>query len=89
MNKNNFYTIKSTLELKFKTSKLCDISYNSFLPEFNIVKSRRSAITMKKKEYSLIFQIDSNDITAFRASINEIISFGKVIDSTLKIVENS
>jgi hypothetical protein len=40
MIKNNFYTIKSTLELKFKTSKLCDISYNSFLPEFNIVKSK-------------------------------------------------
>ena len=89
MNKNNFYTIKSTLELKFKTSKLCDISYNSFLPEFNIVTSKRSTISMKKEEYSLIFQIDSNDITAFRASINEIISFGKVIDNTLKIVENS
>jgi len=89
MNKNNFYTIKSTLELKFKTSKLCDISYNSFLPEFNIVKSKRSTISMKKEEYSLIFQIDSNDITAFRASINEIISFGKVIDNTLKIVEIS
>jgi tRNA threonylcarbamoyladenosine modification (KEOPS) complex Pcc1 subunit len=44
---------------------------------------------MKKEEYSLIFQINSNDITAFRASINEIISFGKVIDNTLKIVENS
>ncbi len=89
MNKNNFYTIKSTLKLKFNTSKLCDISYNSFLPEFNIVKSKRSTISMKKEEYSLIFQIDSDDITAFRASINEIISFGKVIDSTLKIVENS
>jgi hypothetical protein len=33
--------------------------------------------------------IESNDITAFRASINEIISFGRTIDGVLKIVEKA
>lgn len=89
MNNNNFYKIISTLELQFKNSHLCDISYNSFLPEFNIQKSKRSTISLQKEEKSLVFMIESNDITAFRASINEIISFGRTIDGVLKIVEKS
>jgi tRNA threonylcarbamoyladenosine modification (KEOPS) complex Pcc1 subunit len=89
MNNENSYKIKSTLEIQFKNSNLCDISYNSFLPEFNIQKSKRSTISLQKEEKSLVFTIESNDITAFRASINEIISFGRVIDGVLKIVEKS
>ena len=89
MNNNNFYKIKSTLEIHFKNSNLCDISYNSFLPEFNIQKSRRSTISLQKEEKTLVFIIESNDITAFRASINEIISFGRTIDGVLKIVKKS
>jgi tRNA threonylcarbamoyladenosine modification (KEOPS) complex Pcc1 subunit len=43
---------------------------------------------MEKKDNSLIFTIESNDITSFRASVNEIISFGKVVDQTIHISEN-
>ncbi|NVM44118.1 MAG: hypothetical protein HWN79_04285 [Candidatus Lokiarchaeota archaeon] len=89
MNSNNVYKIKSTLELQFENSNLCDISYKSFLPEFNIQKSKRSTISLLKEEKSLIFRIESNDITAFRATINEIISFGRIIDGVLQIVEKS
>ena len=89
MNIDNSYRIKSTLEVQFKNSNLCDISYNSFLPEFNIQKSKRSTISLHKGEKSLVFNIESNDITAFRASINEIISFGRIIDGVLKIVEKT
>ncbi len=89
MNNDNSYKIKSTLEIQFKNSNLCDISYNSFLPEFNIQKSKRSTISLQKEEKSLVFMIESNDITAFRASINEIISFGRTIDGVLKIIEKS
>ena len=89
MDNGNSYKIKSTLEIQFINSNLCDISYNSFLPEFNVQKSKRSIISLQKEEKSLVFQIESNDITAFRASINEIISFGRAIDGVLKIVEKS
>ena len=89
MDNGNSYKIKSTLEIQFKNSNLCDISYNSFLPEFNVQKSKRSIISLQKEEKSLVFQIESNDITAFRASINKIISFGRTIDGVLKIVEKS
>jgi len=90
MIQNNSFSIKSIIELQFKTSQIRDISYNSFLPEFTKLQTKRSEVYMEKKDDStIIFEIKSNDITAFRASINEIISFGKVIDNTLRIVDNS
>ncbi|MEJ2296275.1 MAG: hypothetical protein P8Y23_16120 [Candidatus Lokiarchaeota archaeon] len=42
----------------------------------------------KCKDKSLIFTVQSNDITAFRANVNEIISFGKVVDQSIYISEN-
>jgi tRNA threonylcarbamoyladenosine modification (KEOPS) complex Pcc1 subunit len=90
MSNNNLFSIESTIEFKFDSSKIRDISYNSFLPEFKKLQTKRSQICMEKKnENNIIFDIKSNDITAFRASINEIISFGKVITNSLKIVESS
>ncbi|UCD01321.1 MAG: hypothetical protein JSV23_10635 [Promethearchaeota archaeon] len=90
MSKNNFFLIKSTIEFQFDSSQLRDISFNSFLPEFKRLQTKRSKISIQKTDYNtIIFEIKSNDITAFRASVNEIISFGKVITNSLKIVDNS
>ncbi|MFX0042652.1 MAG: KEOPS complex subunit Pcc1 [Candidatus Hodarchaeota archaeon] len=90
MNLTNYFIIKATIEIKFKNPQLRDISYNSFLPEFTKLQTKRSVVLMEKKnDNSLSFQIESQDITAFRATINEIISFGKIIDNTLKITDNS
>ncbi len=85
MSNNNYYTIKSTVEFNFKNSHLCEISYNSFLPELDEKKSERSKLSMEKKDCSLIFKIESKDITAFRATINEIVGFGKIIANSLRI----
>ncbi|MFX0036119.1 MAG: KEOPS complex subunit Pcc1 [Candidatus Hermodarchaeota archaeon] len=90
MNQINSFSINSIIELKFTTSKLRDISYDAFLPEFKKLQTKRSKVSMEKKnENFLIFKIKSNDITSFRASINEIISFGKVLTNSLKIVDNT
>lgn len=90
MNPTNYFTIKATIEIIFKNSQLRDISYNSFSPEFKRLQTKRSVVLMEKKSNnSLSFQIESQDITAFRATLNEIISFGKIIDNTLKITDNS
>ncbi len=90
MNPTNYFTIKATIEIIFKNPQLCDISYNSFSPEFKRLQTKRSVVLMEKKSNnSLSFQIESQDITAFRATLNEIISFGKIIDNTLKITDNS
>lgn len=90
MSKNISFSIKSTIEFQFNTSQTRDISFNSFLPEFKRLQTKRSKISIEKKNSSnIVFEIISSDITAFRASINEIISFGKVITESMKIVDNS
>ncbi|MFX0029743.1 MAG: KEOPS complex subunit Pcc1 [Candidatus Hermodarchaeota archaeon] len=88
MNQTNVFKIQSTIEFDFNKSDLRDYSYNSFIPELNKLKTNRSNVSLtKKNKYKLIFKIESNDITAFRASINEIISFGKIIDNTLQLTD--
>lgn len=86
MKKSNAFQIKSKVLINFKNSSLCEIAYNSYLPEFNIKKSKRSKIRLERKENLLIFNVKSEDITAFRASINEIISFGKIIEKSLLLI---
>ncbi|MFW9826388.1 MAG: KEOPS complex subunit Pcc1 [Candidatus Thorarchaeota archaeon] len=90
MSKLNLFSIKSSIILKFNNSNLRNISYNSILPEFDKLQTKRTKLRMEKKSNkSLIFTIESTDITAFRASINEVISFGKALTDSLKIFQNS
>ena len=85
MGNESLFTINSTVELKFKNSQLCEIAYNSYIPEFNIKKSKRSEVKLEKLNESLIFTIESEDITAFRATLNEIVSFGKIIEGSYQL----
>jgi len=90
MNQTTLFTIESTIELLFENSHLRDISYNSFIPEIKKLQTKRSKILVEKKnQHQLVFQIESNDITAFRASMNEIVSFGKIIENTVQLPEIS
>lgn len=82
---NASFSIKSNVELNFTNARLCEIAYNSFLPEFERLQTKRSKILMEKNIKSLTFNIESNDITAFRATISEIIGLGKIVDITLKL----
>jgi len=86
--KQNYFTINSLIELQFENSHQRNIAYNSFLPEFGKVKTERSNISISKEENSIVFEIKSTDITAYRASVNEIITFGKIVDNCLLLIEN-
>ena len=90
MSQNKIFSIESHVELKFNNPDTRDISYNSFIPGIKKLQTNRSKVSIEKKPPNiLIFKIESNDITAFRASINEIINFGKIIDDTISITEIS
>ena len=90
MSKDNCFSINSTIEFHFDNSRIRDISFNSFLPEYKRLKTKRSEVAIEKKNsLSIIFKIKSKDITAFRATINEIINFGKIVKESIKIVDNS
>jgi tRNA threonylcarbamoyladenosine modification (KEOPS) complex Pcc1 subunit len=84
---NRAFNIKSKIELKFNNSEIRDIAFNAFSPDLIKSNSRRSNLSIEKEDLSLVFYIDSEDITAFRASINDVISFGKVIENTLKLCQ--
>ena len=85
MSNSNVFSIKSSVTLHFDDSQLRDMAYNSFIPEIKKLQTKRSKVTMKKSNNLLLFDIESTDITAFRASISDIISLGKIIESTLKL----
>ncbi|TXT66846.1 MAG: hypothetical protein BAJALOKI3v1_10117 [Promethearchaeota archaeon] len=86
MSDTSFFSIQSTITFSFDDSQIRDISYASYLPEHKKAKTKRSIISMQKKEpNSLEFSVKSQDITAFRASMNDIISFGKIIDKILNL----
>jgi len=86
---HNYYSIHSTIKLEFSNSQIRDFSYNSFLPEMSNTKTKtkRSKVKMEKNSNSLIFSIESSDITAFRASVSDIIGLGKIIENTLNLCE--
>ncbi|MFX1276641.1 MAG: KEOPS complex subunit Pcc1 [Promethearchaeota archaeon] len=85
MNQASSFSIKSSIEFKFKNSQTRDISYNSFLPELKKLQTKRSKVLMEKNNTSLIFYVECLDITAFRASVSDIIGFGKIINNSLKL----
>ena len=90
MSQNRIFSIESYIELKFNDYETRDISYNSFIPEIAKLQTNRAKVLVEKKNSNILnFKIESNDITAFRASINEIINFGKIIDNTINITEIS
>lgn len=85
MRRGSSFYIKSNVELIFSDSKLSKFAYESFLPELSSKRIDRSVIHMRLNDESLVFNIESRDITAYRASINEIINLGKIIDDSIEI----
>ena len=84
IHKKNAFHINSRIFLQFTNNKLCEIAYKSYIPEFK-GSSKRSKMTLQMKDKDLIFIIKSKDITAFRAALNEIISFGKIFEKSVQL----
>jgi tRNA threonylcarbamoyladenosine modification (KEOPS) complex Pcc1 subunit len=61
------------------------MAYNSYLPEIKKLNTKRSKVSMEKSNNLLLFDIECTDITAFRATISDIVSLGKIIESTKKL----
>ena len=85
MGNKNTFSIESRVKINFSNSELCNTAYQSILPDFNTKSSHRSQISLEKKDSSLIFHIESIDITAFRASISDIINFVRIMNDITEI----
>jgi KEOPS complex subunit Pcc1 len=81
--------IKSNLRLEFKLgSDNAQIFYTSFIPEFSDMPMKRSKWKIFPPEKQndsevVIFEIESEDAVAFRATINSIIQFAHIIEKTV------
>ncbi len=82
---NTHFSIKSSIQFQFDNSQLRDMAYNSYLPEIKKLQTKRSKVIMEKNSNLLLFDVECTDITAFRASISDIVSLGKIIEATKKL----
>lgn len=87
-NPSNF-SIKSQVEFTFNNSTLRNNTFNSFYPEVKKLNTTRSKFEMRKEgDLILLFLVESTDITAFRATMNDLIGFGKIIEHTTQLAQS-
>ncbi|WP_457557157.1 KEOPS complex subunit Pcc1 [Candidatus Harpocratesius sp.] len=82
--------IFTEINLVFSSFENQDIFYKSFMPEFSSLNMKRSTWSVKtlpSTEPRLIFQIQADDATAFRATLNSLIQFASIVERTLKLTE--
>ena len=73
---------KSVIEVK---TKYADIFFDSIKPEIEDKKRERSIIDLKKSKQGLIISIESKDLNALRASMNNISRLLIVCEKSAKI----
>lgn len=82
--------IISSIKFEFNSPSDAEIFYKSFVPEFQDMPMKRSKWTIsnpKADSNEIIFQIDSEDATAFRATINSLIQFANIVEKTIKLTK--
>jgi len=82
--------ILNSIEFEFNSPSDAEIFYKSFMPEFQDMPMKRSKWTISNLEASsnkIFFQIESEDATAFRATINSLIQFANIVEKTIKLTK--
>ncbi len=72
--------------VKFETSDLAKIVYDSILPEVNDHRFERSKMFIKLNSANIKFNITSRDISAAKANINTIFRWIGVISESINFV---
>ena len=79
--------ILSSIKFEFNSASDAEIFYESFIPEFQDMPMKRSKWTIsnpKVDSNEILFQINSEDATAFRATVNSLIQFANIVEKTIK-----
>ncbi|TFG33670.1 hypothetical protein EU527_07225 [Candidatus Thorarchaeota archaeon] len=77
------------LEVPLKSKTNATILYNALLPETESISSDRAISKISLKDSILIVQIEANDLTALRASLNSYTAWIEACISTLESVDKS
>ena len=68
-------SVKSDISIEFDNSKDAKIIYDSIILEFNTAPDYRSSMTIELEGKNILINIDAEDSTSFRASINSAIKW--------------
>ena len=78
MNESPLESVKSDIVIEFENSNQAKIIYESILLEFETAPDFRSSMTIELEGSSIIINIDAEDSTSFRASVNSAIKWIKL-----------
>lgn len=71
-------SVKSNIVIEFESDKQAKIIYDSILLEFETAPDYRSSMTLELEGSNIIINIDAEDSTSFRASVNSAIKWIKL-----------
>ena len=71
-------SVKSDIAIKFENSSQAKIVYDSIILEFNTAPDYRSSMTIDLEDDKILINIDAEDSTSFRASVNSAIKWIKL-----------
>lgn len=70
--------VKSDIVVEFESAAQAKIIYDSILLEFETAPDFRSSMTIDLDDSNIVINIDAEDSTSFRASINSAIKWIKL-----------
>ena len=70
--------VRSNIAIEFDNVEQAKIIYDSILLEFNTAPDFRSSMTMELDGSDIVINIDAEDSTSFRASVNSAIKWIKL-----------
>ncbi|WP_406534655.1 KEOPS complex subunit Pcc1 [Methanobrevibacter sp.] len=71
-------SVKSNIVIEFESSSQAKIVYDSILLEFSTAPDFRSSMTIDLDDSNIVIDIDAEDSTSFRASVNSAIKWIKL-----------
>ena len=71
-------SVKSNIVIEFENSSQAKIIYDSILLEFSTAPDFRSSMTIDLDGSDIVINIDAEDSTSFRASVNSAIKWIKL-----------
>ena len=71
-------SVKSNIVIEFENSSQAKIVYDSILLEFSTAPDFRSSMTIDLDDSDIVINIDAEDSTSFRASVNSAIKWIKL-----------
>ena len=71
-------SVKSNIVIEFEDSAQAEIIYNSIILEFDTAPDYRSSMTLELDGSNILINIDAEDSTSFRASVNSAIKWIKL-----------